>query len=70
MTSLTVTLKWIALLYLPGMTQTLRVPDPVYRRIDEESNERDIPRGIVVKEWMEDSDELARLRESEQRGGG
>ena len=52
------------------MTQTLRVPDPVYSRIETESEERDIPRGIVVKEWMEDSDELARLRDSNQQGEG
>lgn len=52
------------------MTQTLRVPDPVYTRIDQESEERDIPRGIVVKEWMEDSDKLARLQDSEQQGEG
>jgi len=37
------------------------VPDPVYQRIERESERKDCARGEVVRDWMEDSDELEEL---------
>lgn len=41
------------------MTRTIRVPDPVYDRITREADRKDCPNGEIVRDWMEDSDELA-----------
>lgn len=35
------------------MSKTLRVPDPVYEAIEREARRRDVARGIVVRDWMQ-----------------
>lgn len=35
------------------MTHSIRVPDPVYDRIEREAEREDIPQGAVVRDWME-----------------
>lgn len=49
------------------MTETIRVPDPVYERLKREAEQRDSPMGEVVRQWMNDSDELEQLREGSGR---
>jgi len=43
------------------MGKPVRVPDPVYKRIEREAERMDCARGIVVRDWMEDSDELEQI---------
>lgn len=43
------------------MTETIRVPDPVAERIDRQANREDIPKGAVVRDWMEAADRLEQL---------
>lgn len=43
------------------MTRTIRVPDPVYDRIEREAERKDCVNGEVVRGWMEDSDRLGEL---------
>ena len=40
------------------MTQTIRVPDPVYERLQREAEQKDAIVGEVVRDWMEAADEL------------
>jgi len=47
------------------MGKTIRVPDPVYERIESIADRKDCARGEVVRDWMEDSDMLDNYR----RGG-
>lgn len=35
------------------MTQTIRVPDPVYHTLSQEAERKDVSVGAVVREWME-----------------
>lgn len=35
------------------MGQTVRLPDPVYNRIERVAEREDISRGAVVREWMQ-----------------
>jgi len=43
------------------MGKTIRVPDPVYERIERISDRKDCARGEVVRDWMEDSQELEEM---------
>jgi len=45
------------------MTDQVRVPDPVKKRIDAEAERRDIGRGAVVEQWMHKADQLDKLLE-------
>lgn len=36
--------------------KTVKVPDPVYRRIEQQAERQDVPRGVVVRDWMEKAD--------------
>jgi len=38
------------------MSKPVKVPDPVYARISDEAKRQDVPRGVVVKQWMEGVD--------------
>jgi len=43
------------------MTQTVRVPNPVYERIKREAEQQDVQLGTVVRDWMEAKDELEQI---------
>jgi len=43
------------------MGKPVRVPDPVYERIERQAERMDCARGEVVRDWMEDSDELEQM---------
>ena len=45
------------------MRPTVKVPKPVKERIDQEADERDIPRAAVIEEWMQKADQLDDLLE-------
>lgn len=45
------------------MTQPVKVPDPVYDRLSREAERRDVPRGVIVKEWMNDADRFAEVEQ-------
>lgn len=38
------------------MTETVRIPEPVFERVKRESNQKDVPRGVVIRDWMEKAD--------------
>ena len=40
------------------MGKPIRVPDPVYSKATTEAERQDVPRGVVVKEWMEKADKF------------
>ena len=40
------------------MGQPIRVPDPVYSKATTEAERQDVPRGVVVKEWMEKAEQF------------
>lgn len=39
------------------MGQPIRVPDPVYSKATAEAERQDVPRGVIIKEWMETAEE-------------
>lgn len=43
------------------MTKSVRVPDPVYKRISAIAEREDISRGAVIKEWMEKADKFEEM---------
>ena len=56
------------------MSKPVRVPDPVYERLQRESDERDIPPMAIVGEWMDKADRLDEIQddfldEMQTRGG-
>jgi len=38
------------------VTQTIRVPDPVYHTLSQEAERKDVSVGAVVREWMEQAE--------------
>jgi len=34
------------------MGKTVKVPNPVYQRIEQQAEREDVARGVVVREWM------------------
>lgn len=44
-----------------SVTGTVRVPEPVYERIERQSERQDVARGVIVKEWMEMADKYQQL---------
>lgn len=45
------------------MGKTVKVPDPVYERIEREAEREDITRGAVVRDWMDKAEKLDRAEE-------
>jgi len=43
------------------MGTTIRVPDPVYERIEREAERQDVARGTVVRDWMEKAEKAEKL---------
>lgn len=40
------------------MSDQVKVPDSVKERVDSEAEERGIPRGSVIEQWMHKADQL------------
>lgn len=38
------------------MSKPVKVPDPVHDRLEREADERGIPMGSVIEQWMRDAD--------------
>ena len=45
------------------MTQTVRVPDPVYSKLTREAERKDVARGVVVREWMDKAEQYDNIEE-------
>lgn len=45
------------------MTETVRVPDPVFERISRRAENRDVPNGVVVEEWMKKAEKFDQMEE-------
>ena len=45
------------------VTETVRVPEPVYDRLSREAETQDVPRGAIVRDWMEKADKYATMEE-------
>ncbi len=43
------------------MTQTIRVPDPVYSKLTREAERKDVAHGVVVREWMDKAEQYDRM---------
>ena len=40
------------------MGKAIRVPDPVYSKVTTQAEREDVPRGFVVREWMEKAEKF------------
>jgi hypothetical protein len=40
------------------MGKAIRVPDPVYSKVTTQAEREDVPRGVVVREWMEKAEKF------------
>jgi len=38
------------------MGKAVKVPDPVYRQIEQQAERQDVHYGVVVRDWMEKAD--------------
>jgi predicted DNA-binding protein len=45
------------------VTQTVRVPDPVYEQLTAEADRKDVSRGAVVREWMENAEKYNQMED-------
>ena len=43
------------------MGQAVKVPDPVYERIEREAEREDITRGAVVRDWMDKAEKYEQM---------
>jgi len=43
------------------MGKTVKVPDPVYSRIERQAEQQDVARGVVVRDWMEKAEKYDEL---------
>jgi hypothetical protein len=43
------------------MGKSVRVPDPVYSKITSQAERQDIPRGVIVREWMDKAEKYDEL---------
>ena len=43
------------------MGKTVKVPDPVYDRIEREAKRQDVARGAIVRDWMDKADRYDEL---------
>jgi hypothetical protein len=43
------------------MGKPVKVPDPVYKRIEHHAEREDITRGAVVREWMDKAERFEQL---------
>lgn len=45
------------------MGHAVRIPDPVYERIERQAEREDITRGAVVREWMQKAEKYEQVEE-------
>jgi len=43
------------------VAKTVKVPDPVYSKITTESERQDVPRGVIVREWMDKAEKYEQM---------
>jgi hypothetical protein len=43
------------------MGKSVKVPAPVYQRIEQQAGREDVPRGVVVRDWMEKAEKYAEM---------
>lgn len=43
------------------MAQTVKVPDPVYERIQRESERQDVSYGTIVRDWMDKAEKFEQM---------
>lgn len=43
------------------MGKSVRVPDPVYSKITSQAERQDVPRGVIVREWMDKAEKFEEL---------
>jgi hypothetical protein len=43
------------------VTETVRVPDPVKRRIESEAERQDVTQGTIVKTWMKNAEKFEEM---------
>ena len=43
------------------MGKSIRVPDPVYSKITAQAERQDVPRGVIVREWMDKAEKFDEL---------
>jgi len=44
-------------LKLVFVTETVRVPEPVYQRATEQAERKDLSRGAIIQQWMEKAEQ-------------
>jgi len=43
------------------MGETVKVPAPVYRRIEQQADRQDVARGVIVRDWMEKAEKYENM---------
>jgi len=43
------------------MGKTVKVPDPVYEKIEQQSDRQDVSMGVVVRDWMNKAEQFDEL---------
>jgi len=43
------------------MAQTVKVPDPVYSKIQRQAERQDVSMGVVVRDWMDKAEKFEEI---------
>lgn len=49
------------------VAKTVRIPDPVYAKIDREAEREDVSHGAIVRDWMDKAEKYEQLEEQQYR---
>jgi predicted transcriptional regulator len=44
------------------VTQSVRVPDPVYEQVSHEAERKDVSRGVIIREWMNKAEQFEEVQ--------
>lgn len=49
------------------MSETIRVPDPVYEALTLEAEQQDVSRGAIARQWMEKAEKYDQIEDQHYR---
>jgi len=38
------------------VSKPVRIPDPVFERVEREADRKDVSRGVIIRDWMDKAD--------------
>jgi len=54
-------------LYVQYVTDTVRIPSPVYDRVTQLAERKDVSRGVIIQEWMDKAEKYDELETQQYR---